>query len=105
MQGIPSAILQMLPDTSLSGNVHLYKKLYSDYDANWDHMVQHNYAPRDLGPRAHVADSTTADYLEWYVRRSHVQVHNPAHGPRIAPPATRQMVFSNKYVPNTIIIL
>ena len=106
VQGIPGDILPMsLPNTSLSSNVRLYKKVYSDYDALWEHMVQHNFAPRDMGPRAQAAHSTTADYMEWYVRRSHVQVHNPAHGDRIAPPTWRQPVLSNTYVPNTIIIL
>ena len=105
VQGIPSATIPTLRDTSLSGNLRLYKKLYSDYDACWEHMVQHNYAPKDLGPHAHVAHSTTADYMEWYIQRSHIQVHNPAHGPRIRPPAWRQTVLSNTYVPNTTIIL
>lgn len=82
-QRIPRPMINLGFGTCLSSDIRKYAKIYSSTDDNWANIEQHTLNVHDLGEVARTPMATTADYLEWYVRISHVAVHNEEHGPRL----------------------
>ncbi|GAA0166172.1 hypothetical protein LIER_21391 [Lithospermum erythrorhizon] len=80
VQCIPRPIIELGEGTKLAATARSYKKVYGNTDVNWMNLAQHCFAPIDMGAPAEMANLTVPEYMDWYVSRSHVKVHNPAHG-------------------------
>lgn len=77
-----------------------YQKDYGNQDHVWESWVDYGMeefrpVPRWGPPLASTSSPVTADYMEWFLARSHVRISNPIHDPHVdipPPPPPRDDV-------------